>query len=260
MNRRAFLVGVIVLALIGATAFFLQKNGRGQRLGRPGLRIVDEPTYSLNLKAPTNAPEIYANRSVYLPDRVLNYTSRPSPISTEVINNLPKDTTYGRRFYQHEDEGWIDYQVVLMGSDRTSIHPPEACLPASGFKPELSERDHIRIARPHAYDLPVTKIKLSRTYKDDAGNDVTVAGVFVYWFVADGQLTADHGQRWWWMARDLVRSGVLQRWAYVICYSECSAGSEEATYERLKDFIAASVPEFQIAAGAPIQGSRAKAD
>jgi hypothetical protein len=260
MNRRTLIVGIIVLGLIGATAAFLQKNGRGQRLGRPGLRIVDEPIYSLNVKSPTNAPEVYTNRSVYLPERVLEYTSRPGPISTEVIDNLPKDTTYGRRFYRRADEGWIDYQVVLMGSDRTSIHPPEACLPATGFKPQLSERDHIRISRPHAYDLPVTKIKLSRTHKDEAGNDVTVAGVFVYWFVADGQLTADHGQRWWWMARDLLRSGVLQRWAYVICYSECPVGSEDATYERLKDFIAASVPEFQIASGPPIQGPRAQAD
>jgi len=73
-------------------------------------------------------------------------------------------------------------------------------------------------------------------------------------------LTADHGQRWWWMARDLVTKGVLQRWAYVICYSECAAGSEDATYDRLKDFIAASVPEFQVTAGPPIQGARAKAD
>ena len=147
-----------------------------------------------------------------------------------------------------------------MGSDRSSIHPPEACLPATGFKPELSEKDVIRIARPHPYDLPVTRIKLSRTHKDETGNDVTVAGVFVYWFVADGELTADHGQRWWWMARDLATRGVLQRWAYVICYSECATGAEDATYDRLKDFIAASVPDFQITAGPPLQERRSKAD
>ncbi len=260
MNRRALLVGVIALALMGVTSAFLKNKGRSQRLGRPGLRVVDEPLYSVDSRAPTNPPVIYTNRSVFLPERVLDYSSRPGPMTREVLLNLPGDTTYGRRFYRRGDEAWIDYQVVLMGSDRSSIHPPEACLPATGFTPQLSEKDRIRIPRPHPYDLPVTRIKLSRVQKDASGHDVTVAGVFIYWFVADGQLTADHGQRWWWMARDLVKSGVLQRWAYVICYSECASGAEDETYERLKDFIAASVPDFQLTAGPPIQSARAPAD
>jgi hypothetical protein len=71
-------------------------------------------------------------------------------------------------------------------------------------------------------------------------------GVFVYWFVADGELTAQHWQRMWWMLRDITRSGVLQRWAYISCFSVCAPGEEEATFERMKRFIAASVPQFQL--------------
>jgi hypothetical protein len=52
----------------------------------------------------------------------------------------------------------------------------------------------------------------------------------------------------------------MQRWAYVICYTVCPLGEEEAVYDRMKAFIAASVPEFQIASGPPIQGARAKVD
>ena len=75
------------------------------------------------------------------------------------------------------------------------------------------------------------------------------AGVFVYWFVADGELTAQHRQRMWWMARDLLTRGVLQRWAYVSCFSACPPGQEEATYARMREWIAAAVPQFQRAAG-----------
>jgi len=50
----------------------------------------------------------------------------------------------------------------------------------------------------------------------------------------------------WWMARDLIRTGVLQRWAYVSYLAICEPGQEDATFERMKTFIAASVPEFQL--------------
>jgi hypothetical protein len=43
-----------------------------------------------------------------------------------------------------------------------------------------------------------------------------------------------------------VTTGILQRWAYVTFFSACAPGQEENTYERLKNLIAASVPEFQL--------------
>jgi hypothetical protein len=43
-----------------------------------------------------------------------------------------------------------------------------------------------------------------------------------------------------------LRTGVLQRWAYVTCFSVCQPGQEEATFNRMKEFLAAAVPEFQL--------------
>jgi len=54
------------------------------------------------------------------------------------------------------------------------------------------------------------------------------------------------GERMWSMAKHLLKTGVLQRWAYVSCFAVCPPGSEEATFERMRQFIAASVPEFQL--------------
>jgi hypothetical protein len=50
----------------------------------------------------------------------------------------------------------------------------------------------------------------------------------------------------WWMARDLFRTGILQRWASISYFAACAPGQEEATFKRIKQLIAASVPEFQL--------------
>jgi len=75
--------------------------------------------------------------------------------------------------------------------------------------------------------------------------------IYVYWFVSDNELSADHLQRMWWMTRDLVRSGTLQRWAYVGCLTFCAPGQEEGAYQRMKQWIAAAVPEFQLTPAMP---------
>jgi hypothetical protein len=50
----------------------------------------------------------------------------------------------------------------------------------------------------------------------------------------------------WWMARDLMKTGVLQRWAYINYFAPCLPGQEQATFERIKKMIAASAPQFQL--------------
>ena len=98
---------------------------------------------------------------------------------------------------------------------------------------------------------PGVKAEAGRASAPDGGQR-EIGGVFVYWFVADGEVTADHGRRMWTMAKELLTTGVLQRWAYVICYAPCALGQEDATFEQMKEFIAASVPEFQLTHGPPV--------
>jgi hypothetical protein len=189
--------------------------------------------------------------SVYLPPRVLNYDSEPQPVTDVVLNWLPKDTTYGQRMYKSPDGFVAVINAVLMGSDRTSIHKPEYCLAGTGWGIVDKQVTSIPIAEPHAYDLPVMKFLTRREDPAPNGGKVERRGVYVFWFVADNQLSADHMQRMIWMARDMIRTGVLQRWAYIACFAPCAPGQEEATFNRLKDLIAASVPHFQLATGAP---------
>jgi len=164
-----------------------------------------------------------------------------------VLDFLPKDTSFGQRVYIAPDKFWVQASVVLMGADRTSIHKPQFCLAGSGLNIDAaaSLETTIHIERPVPYDLPVMKLVATKEVLVE-GRKTPVRGIYVYWFVADKEYTARHWQRMWWMARDVVRTGVLQRWAYNSYLAYCPPGAEEATFERLKALIAASVPEFQL--------------
>lgn len=164
---------------------------------------------------------------------------------------LPPDTVYGRRRYLAPDGFGCAVNVVLMGADRTSIHKPEYCLPGQGFRIVSQTPDVIRIEQPHPYDLPVMRILAERTGRMADGQQVTLRAVYVYWFMSDTRLTADHFTRMRWMTEDLLRTGELPRWAYASYLSVGLPGQEQLLYDRVRKLIQATVPEFQKVAGPP---------
>jgi len=233
MNRKNTVIFAIALLLIGGTAGLLTNLRAHQKLGLPGVKTTPLAG-SIRLE-------------VELPSDVMDYDSEPVPEPQIVLDYLPKDTSFGQRLYTAPNGLQTMVNVVLMGTDRTSLHKPQFCLQGQGWRIDdnVSREVNVHLDRPCSYDLPVMKLLASRvvTLK---GQQVPLRGVYVYWFVAQDQFTAKHWQRMWWMARDLFRTGVLQRWAYVSCLSVCSPGQEEATFEQMKKLIIASVPEFQL--------------
>jgi hypothetical protein len=202
-----------------------------QRLGSPGIKATAIPgTLVMN---------------VDLPEKVLDFTSTNLPPEQVVLDYLPKDTSYAQRLYTASDGFRVSGNIVLMGMDRTSIHKPEICLPGQGWRIEQKTVVDVPIGGPCPYRMPVAKWIASNVARTADGQSRPVGGVYVFWFVADNEQTVSHPQRMWWLARDLLLKGVLQRWAYVSYFSLCDPGQEEATFERIKQLIAASVPEFQ---------------
>ncbi len=238
MNRQKIILVLIALLLMGGAAGVLARMKTNQRLGLPGVKT--EPFAD------------GANLRVLLPERVLHYVSREIPTEAIVTNTLPRDTSFGQRMYLNPagSNDQVQLTVVLMGADRTSIHKPQFCLEGAGWRidDKYSLETKIPIASPRPYELPVIRLVSTRTMQNPQGQSAVVRGVYVYWFVADGALSGDMSgnERMWWMAKHLLTTGELQRWAYVSCFSVCLPGQEEATFERIKKFIAASVPEYQL--------------
>jgi len=233
MNKQKWIMVIAALGLMGGAAALLIRLQASQRLGEPGVKTTPIPG-SQRLQ-------------VDLPERVLDYTSEEVEVDKTTLGWLPQDTSFGQRLYRAPDGFETSINVVLMGRDRTSLHQTEFCLEGQGWQIDrnASSETTMHMDRPYAYDLPVTKFLASKDITLN-GKTVTARGIYVRWFVADtNEYTARHWQRMWWMARDMLRTGVLQRWAAIAYFAHCAPGQEKATFERMKQFIAASAPEFQ---------------
>ena len=230
-KQKTFLF-VVTLALIAGTAGAVTWLKSHQRLGAPGFKAVAVPG-SVMMK-------------LELPERVLDFTSTNMPEAQVVLDYLPKDTSFASRHYMAPDGAWAMANVILMGADRTSIHRPDYCLPGQGW--QIREKTEVKLAiggaRP--YELPVMKWIISNTYPAPDGSQQQVSGVYVFWFVTENQTTDNFPTMLKSMLLHQLTSGVLQRWAYVSYFTVCPPGQEAATFARVKQLIAASVPEFQL--------------
>jgi hypothetical protein len=230
MNRRKWTIAIAALAIMGSGAGLLARMRSSQRLGEPGL---------------TASPgSVTGSLQILLPERVLEFSSESFAPTSEELGVLPRDTTIGRRIYTAPDGFRIQLTAVLMGSDRTSIHNPQFCLTGQGWSIDSRERTTVPLTGPAPYELPVMKLTATKRFPT-AGREITRRGLYAYWFVADKLVTADHRERMWWMASELLRTGVLQRWAYVSCFADCSPGEESEAFKRIQSFIAAATPLFQ---------------
>lgn len=238
MNKQKWIILLVALAMIGGAAATLNRLKAAQRLGLPGIKT---------------APIANSVRlDVYLPEHVLNFDSIIVPTDTNVFNGLPHDTSFVQRHYANAspEGGQFALNIVLMGADRTSMHKPEFCLPGAGWNIDRGEssQDTVPMQRPYPYALPVMKLLTTREVVVN-GEKRPQRGLFLYWFVADHELAGTRNDMLWKSAKHLLTTGELQRWAYVGCLSACWPGEEQAAYERMKKFLAAAVPEFQLVPG-----------
>ena len=234
MNKQKWIILIAALVLIGGAACLLTRLQSNQKLGQPAVKTT---------------PISGSRRlQVDLPERVLDFTSEAIEVDPGVLSWLPQDTSFGQRRYRAPDGFWAAVNVVLMGRDRTSLHKTEFCLEGQGWRIDrnASSETKVHLDRPYPYDLPVMKF-IANKEVTERGQTFHARSVYIFWFVADdNEITARHWQRMWWMARDMFRSGVLQRWAMISYFTACAPGQEDAAFERLKKFIAASAPEFQL--------------
>lgn len=231
MMSQKWLIFCIAFGLMAGTAGALSWSRAHQRLGQPGILATPIPG-SVMMK-------------IDLPEHVLDFTSTNVPEPEVVLGYLPPDSSYAERLYTAPGGPQVTATIVLMGGDRTSIHKPDYCLPGQGWTIRDKSVVNIPVAGAQNYELPVARWVISNSYATPDGQKQEVSGLYVFWFVANGEQTPDNFERMWWLGRDLLRTGVLQRWAYVSYFAACAPGQEDATFERMKNLIAHSVPEYQ---------------
>jgi hypothetical protein len=231
MKPHPWLTFCIAFGLIAGTAGALNWSRAHQRLGQPGVYATLIPGSAM--------------MKINLPERALDYTSTNVPEPEVVLGYLPPDSSYVERIYTAPDGFWVQATIVLMGADRTSIHNADYCLNGQGFTGREKFVENIPIDGLQPYLLPAARWNVKGVFPLPGGQKAEVHGVYVFWFVADGEETPDHFQFMKWLIRDLLRTGVLQRWAYISYFAPCAPGQEEATFEKMKNLIAHSVSKYQ---------------
>lgn len=231
MKNLKWILFSVALALIAATAGGLNWIKTHQKLGQPGVKFTPV-TGSVQVK-------------IDLPERVLDFTSTNIPEPEVVLGYLPKDTSYAERLYRSPDGAAMTGTIVLMGTDRTSIHKPDYCLPGQGWHIDSKNVVNVPVGGARPYDLPVAKWIISANFQRPDGGTEKHSGIYAFWFVADNEQTPSFYGYLKRLTRDFLFTGVLQRWAYVSYFSTCEPGQEDATFARMEKLIASSVPEFQ---------------
>src|SRR5262245_48130177 len=165
MNRAAVQVFLGFAFLVGLTAALLMRVRANYVLGNPGVKVVNVPIYD-------EQTNLVANQSVFLPE-LGGYSSTNIPVTKMELAMLPPDTVYGRRLYHGPDGLPISVNVVLMGTDRTSIHKPQYCLQGQGENITGSEVITVPIAKPHPFQLKVMKLTTTSQHAVGQGKFVT---------------------------------------------------------------------------------------
>ncbi len=237
MNTRAVAILLVVLVMVTLSGGVLRHIEKSRHLGAPPLLMTSGEVLA-------EGGRLISTNTVALPDRILTYESKSTPITRVELEMLPRDTLFARRLYRAEDGFSLMLSVVMMGVDRSSIHNPRWCLDGQGYKIVKSDDLVIPLDDERRSSLPVRRLIGEKEVLQADGTWRNQRAIYVYWYVADGYVTAKDGDRMWWLARELVTSGKLQRWAYVAVLGACYPGGEEQTYQKIREFISASAPSY----------------
>lgn len=188
-----------------------------------------------------------------LPDHVGALSAFPEEVTPAELGILPKDTTFARATYGPLDAPRIERilcSIVLSGSERRSIHRPERCLPAQGWRIDSSQTESIPLESEHT--LQVTALLLDKPVTLSNGQPFTLRSYYLYWFVGKDVTTAHQYQRILMTNWDLLIHRVNQRWAYVIVSANITKDwrpdglDPDQTLAELKQFIHDSVPSYML--------------
>ena len=186
-----------------------------------------------------------------LPDAIGELYGHDQAVSSAELYILPKDTTFARKTYGPpgaEDPLRILCSIILSGAERRSIHRPERCLPAQGWRIDGSHTETIPLASGR--NLNVTALLLEKPVPLTNGTTLIRRQYFLYWFVGKNIATPSQTTRILMTYWDMLIHRVNQRWAYVIVAKDIGQSwdptgeTPEQTLDELKQFIRVSVPYF----------------
>lgn len=151
-----------------------------------------------------------------LPVMLADWKGEPAQVTQQEHEALASDTKFSRKLYSDPFGDQIFVSIVLSGQDLdNSIHRPERCLPAQGWRLVDSTALTLPVASAPGGLLPVTRLHDVRQRNTADGHVFSVYNLDYYWFVGFSDITASHFQREFIDIKDRLLHGYNQHWAYI---------------------------------------------
>ncbi len=171
--------------------------------------------------------------STELPESLNGYLSVTKEVTGEELKILAQDTEFERRSYYNKDDvtyAAIDASIVFSGKDvNNSIHRPERCLVAQGFKIEKEDFIDIEITiNGKQVSIPFKMLIYSIVPKEGT----RLSYVQYYTFVGHEKIVSGHYERTIEDMKGRVFGGYNQQWAYT---TFSSIITDELDPQKLRD-------------------------
>jgi exosortase len=142
---------------------------------------------------------------------------------------LTSDAILSRKFYSlSKDEPGFMVSAVIAGKDRSSLHPPQWCLPGQGYK--IQNEQTVTIKSP---DNVLFNVRLLTLQAENEKNQVVL---YAYWFAGYKKETSSHIIRLLWTTWNSIIRREIDRWAY-ISIGYISHDNIATASKNLTDFI-----------------------
>ena len=226
--------------------------------------LLVSPTIALCKLFPNAAENSASGMELRLPGRedVPGHLGFERPVSKEEKKWLPGDTGIEKMLYVPKDarasneagftEAGISVSLILSGNDRRSLHRPEVCLRAQGWRIAGKETVTLPVA---GQNLKIMDFTLLRKVNEEDGSIRNVRAHYFYWWIGAKRSTPSDFERILLTVLDNMFKNINNRWGYpsVLVYADlkgCTTPEEikqadQKARQRALAFIQRFAPMFQ---------------
>ena len=231
--------------------------------------LLGAVTLTLCMCFPNAAENSESGMVLRLPGRdgVAGYVGILRAKSKEEEKWLPADTGLRKMLYVPLDvkvaseaeamEKGISASLILSGMDRRSLHRPEVCLRAQGWR--ITSKDTVTIDVGEQ-ELEVADFTIARKVNEPDGSIRDVRAHYLYWWIGAKRSTPSDFERILFTVLDNMFRNLNNRWGYpsVLVYADLKEGmtpdqitdADNAARERALSFVRQYAPIFQKSLGA----------
>lgn len=157
------------------------------------------------------------------------------PISLAEANVLPADTRLFKRIYKADDTPTFHVSVALAGKNRRSIHRPQNCLPAQGYRIDRSQS--VSMPLEGGEDLNIRVLHIHRIIHTKEGAQAAAPGLYAYWYAGPSRDTSSQMKFFFLLAQARLLRNTAERWA-LVSVSTPIQETEESSLQQLSTFVA----------------------